>query len=275
MIIKSIQVNNDINNNSTVKHTETAKQENKAEDNKNKKATENINANELNIPGIQASSLKELLGKKNALKVRMDQFEKDSVMDDKLQGHADNRDKLLSEANINQDQVSRLNQLKEELKGTYAVDDDSEEQKDLELLEKKELGKEPLTKEDMDRLANMGPLTDYQKAAIDYTKMAAEFQKRADSAREDAINENGAIIAIKLGLLKSSPMLDAKKEAEGILKKVDEEIQKAMVEELKNKVNENLEVDPNKQILTDPQSLINQKKITEEDLKGLAVDEKV
>lgn len=73
----------------------------------------------------------------------------------------------------------------------------------------------------------------------------------------------------------SNPRLEAKQQAEDVLKQVDEEIQMTLMEELKKKVNENLNIDPCDQILIDPQSLINNKKVTEEDLKGLAVDEKV
>ena len=67
------------------------------------------------------------------------------------------------------------------------------------------------------------------------------------------------ITAIKLDLLKSNPMLDAKKEAEDIMKKVDYEIQTALIKEIKNKVDENLNIDPNNPILLDPQSLVDQK----------------
>jgi hypothetical protein len=41
------------------------------------------------------------------------------------------------------------------------------------------------------------------------------------------------------------------------------------------KVDAKLDIDPKDPILTDPKSLVDNKKVTEEDLKGLAVDEKV
>ncbi|HWT76472.1 MAG TPA: hypothetical protein VN258_17380 [Mobilitalea sp.] len=248
---------------------------NKTERNKDKKSSENINANELNLVGQSNSNLKELFAKKSAWKLQTDQFDKDLETDENLKGHAQRRDDLYQEAHENQSEVNRLNSLKEDLKKTYSVSDDSAEQKDLELLEKLYKGKEPLSKEEVDRLNNMGPLTEYQKVSLEYTSMADVFQKRADNASEGVYNENRTISAIKLELLKSSPMEEAKKEAEDMLQKVDEEIQKALLEELKKKVNENLDINPQDQIMTDPQNLINQKKVTEEDLKGLAVDEKV
>jgi hypothetical protein len=273
MEVKSLQTNTEVKTYTTDGSNAAAEKLNKTDEKKDKKSKENINAGELNLPGPKESKLKQLLAKKNALKVQLDQFDKDIDMDDKIKGHAENRDAYLKEADTNQKEVNRLNGLKEELKETYAVEDDSREQKDLELLEKRDLGKETLTKEEEDRLANMGPLTDYQKQALDYDKAVAEFQKRADNARNDSINENSTITAIKLELLKDSPMVEAKKAAEEILKDVDDDIQKAMIEEIKKKVNENLDIDPNQQL--DPKTLVDQKKVTEEDLKGLAVDEKV
>lgn len=246
-----------------------------AEDKKVKKSSENINASELNLGGIQAGSLKELFGKKMAWKLQVDQFDRDLDVENKINGHSERSKTLLNEAQDNQTDADRLTKLKNDMKETYAIDDESIEQKDLELLEKQAKGKVPLTDEEKNRLASMGPLTEYQTNALDFSKMVNEFQKRADDARADSAIELRTIDAIKLDLLKSNPMLEAKEQAEDILKQVDEEIQKTLVEELKKKVNENLNLDPTDQIILDPQSLINNKKVTEEDLKGLAVDEKV
>jgi hypothetical protein len=181
----------------------------------------------------------------------------------------------LQEGGLNQGEADRLEKLKEDLKSSYGVEDNSKEQKDLELLEKAKIRKEALTQEERDRLSQMGPLTEYQEAAFEYSKDQVEFKDRAEAAAEDYFNENRTITAMKLEMLKDDPMVDAKKDAEELLDKVDAEIQQAMIEEIKNRVNENLDIDPNSSILDNPQALINQKKVTEEDLKGLAVDEKV
>jgi hypothetical protein len=121
----------------------------------------------------------------------------------------------------------------------------------------------------------MGPMTEYQRASLDYTIQETEFQSRIDDENNDFYNEARTITAIKLERLKDDPMVDANKEAEDLLKQVEGEIQKALLEEIKSRVNENLDIDPNKSILDNPQALIDQKKVTEEDIKGLAVDEKV
>lgn len=234
-----------------------------------------INAGELNVPGIKDSTLKALLAQRSALKVRLDQFKKDSKIDNTEKEHEEKKASLQREADSGLSEVNRLEGLKDELQETYGVEEDSTEQKDLHLLEKLAKGKEELTEDEIDRVRNMGPLTEYQRAAFEYTLQEVEFQNRVDAATNDIYNENRTITAIKLERLKDDPMVDANKEAEELLNKVDAEIQKSLLEEIKNRVNENLDIDPNTSLLDNPQALIGQKKVTEEDLKGLAVDEKI
>jgi len=260
--------------NTTIK-VNGAEKDSKTQVDSKKTETNVIDASEINLVGKQDSKLKNLFAKKAAWEVQMEQFEKDSMINDSINEHGKNRENYLNEAYTNNTEVNRLMGLKADLKETYAVEDDSQEQQDLELLEKKFDNKNTFTQEEKDRLANMGPLTDYQKAAMEYKAMAKVFKDRADSAAEGAKNENKTITAIQLESLKVHPMVDAKKDAEEMLNQVNEEIQKSLLDEIKNRVDENLNVDPNKSILDDPQALINQKKATEEDLKGLAVDEKV
>lgn len=233
-----------------------------------------IKADGLNIPGMKDSVLKQLLAQRAALKVQMDQFKKDNKEAGVIQEHIDKKTSLQEEADSSLSEVNRLNGLKDDLQESYGVEEGSTEQKDLLLLEKLAEGK-PMTEDEITKIKDMGPLTEYQKASLDYTIMEVEFQNRISSANDDIYNENRTISAIKQELLKNDGMIDANKEVEDLLKKVDSEIQKALLDEIKNRVNENLDIDPNTSILDNPQALLDQKKATEEDLKGLAVDEKV
>jgi hypothetical protein len=262
---------------STVGKSETVELKDKIDEKRNKNKSEttgSIKAGELNLQDGNGWTIKELFAQRAALKIQLDQYENDTRLDGVIQEHIDMKASLREGSDADQSQVNRLESLKGDLKKTYGVEDGSTEQKDYLILEKQALEKE-LTDEEQNRLVNMGPMTDYQNAAMEYTKMEKEFIKRINKATNDYFNENRSITAIKLGRLKDSPMVDAKKEAEDLLKKVDGEIQKSLVEELKNRVNDNLDIDPNASILDNPKTLIDQKKATEEDLKGLAVDEKV
>lgn len=245
----------------------------KAED--NTKSRENINASELNLIGHKDSILKELLGKRAALQVQMDQFEKDLKIDKNLKDHADKKETLLKEALSNQKEALRIQVLKEDLAKTFCVDEDSKEQKDLELLAKVARGKEALSSEELERFSQIGPITQYQKAGLELYSMEDIFLKRASDAADESEIEERTIQGIKLGLLKASPMVRAKEKAEEILAEVDKEIQQALLEELIKKVGDSFEIAPEDHILTKPQSLLQKKRLTKEDLKGLAVDEQI
>lgn len=268
MEIGSVQNSNYNNYNEVYQKNDNAKVKN-SENN----VSDTIQAGELNLGGQLDSRLKSLLGQKAALETQLYQFEQDSEIDDELKNRANRKDECLKEAESNTQEINRIKKMKEELKQTYGIEDDSIEEKDLKLLEKKAKWPEALTKEELDRLENMGPLTEYQKAALDYTKMESVFRERANDAIDGYRQELWAIDAIKLERLKSNPMIDAKKEAEAFLEKINREVMEAIAEEVKNKVNENLDIKPEEQLLTNPQALVDQKKLTKEDLKGLAVDE--
>jgi hypothetical protein len=276
MGVTSIQKNttdstyNQINPSSNADEKVKKRQEQTTE-NKN---TSTIQAADLNLAGTQDTELKKLLGQRAALQIQLSQFEKELEMDATIQNHAENREALLDEAGTNQEQVRRLNQLKSDLKESNHIDDDSLEQQDLLLLEKELSGKE-LTKEEKARLDSMGPLTEYQKAALEYSKMANIYQKRAEAAVEGSILEGKMISAIKLERLKNHPMADANELAEELLKQVDEEVKKTLAQEVMTRVKDNLDIVEEDQLLNNPQALIEKKKVTQEDLKGLAVDEKV
>ena len=105
--------------------------------------------------------------KKDALKIVGDAFKGDLKLDNDQKRRADHMQKLDGEIAENQSQIRELSKSQEELKETYRISDDSEEQQDLELMIKmRDMAKgkttEPLTKEEIDRLSeinkNMLPL---------------------------------------------------------------------------------------------------------------------
>ncbi|HHV13344.1 MAG TPA: hypothetical protein GXX75_24020 [Clostridiales bacterium] len=240
--------------------------------------SDTIQASDLNLAGSQDTELKRLLGQKAALQIQLKQFEKELELDDVVQGYADKRESLLEEAGENQNEVKRLSGLKAELKESLGIDDDSQEQKDLlirEGLQKKQMSGQMLTDEERELLRNMEPMTQYQEASLEYSRMIHTYQKRAEEAVEGSIRANQTISAIKQERLKSDPMAKANKEAADLLKEVDDEIKKALAQEVADRVKENLGVDEEELLLSNPQALVEKKKATEEDLKGLAVDERL
>lgn len=262
---------NSVGKNNAAGNTEEKVKQREKTDNKN---SDIIQASDLTLADNQDTVLKQLFGQKAALHIQLSQFAKERELDDAIQGHADKRETLLKEAGTDQGEVRRLEELQSGLKDTFEIDEESTEYQDFLILEKKQLNKD-LTTQEQERLKQMGPMTEYQKEALNYSKMMDVFQKRADRSVNEAVGEGQMITAIKLGRLKSQPMVEAKKLAEDLLKQVDDDIKKALSQEVASRVKENLGLPEEDQLLNNPQALIEKKKVMEEDLKGFTVDEKV
>lgn len=184
--------------------------------------------------------------KKGAMKIVTDAFAGDQKIDKRIEGHQNKVQELTRQAN---DAVGEMNRLKEQqanLKKSLGITDDSQEQKDFELLKKaydisKGYSKESLTKEETERIKNMGPVTEYQEASMEYYKMEAEFKDRMYKANDAIANENRTIEAIKLARAKIHPIVDAKKEADKILDAAGKEVVQQLLDEVKDNVDEKIE----------------------------------
>jgi hypothetical protein len=288
MGIPKFQVNSNLVRNTLSEKTnddaKNMKANNKNADNKNadgsgQVANGSINANELNLTGQTDAEKKALLAQKTALQIKLDQFDKDSSLDSAVKRHETDRDNNSKDAENSQKEVSNLEALKQDIKKTSGVADDSEEQKNLELLEKKLKGKEPLTAEERAQIENMGPLTEYQEAALRYDLTASVWQERADIAREDAINESRTVTAINLARLPLHGMYDANQKAEKVLEVAEAQIKQQITDDAKETIDEKLgddkEPDKNDIQAAKIQSLLDKHIITEEDIKGLLLDQKL
>ncbi|MDE6904725.1 MAG: hypothetical protein K2P76_07300 [Lachnospiraceae bacterium] len=136
----------------------------------------------------------------------------------------------------------KLAQAKEEFK----VEDDSQEQKDLEILLKVQrqgtgLG-ESLTKEEMQRYEEIkGQTTDYQKAALDLYKERDHYTKQVGKAELKIQAINQAIRQIKIDRPASQVMLDAQRNKEDLMEAASKEIQGMLIEDAKDKIDEKAE----------------------------------
>ena len=138
-----------------------------------------IYAGDLNLVQDKSAMIK-LQAQKKAMKAIMDQYENEKSIDDGILKRKEHQKEVSADLEIASNEVKNLRKQRQELKDTYGVTDDSEEQVNLELLEKSIYGNEELTEEEMKRLENMGPLTDYQKGAIEYGAMEQVWLQRID-----------------------------------------------------------------------------------------------
>lgn len=187
---------------------------------------------------------------KKALKIVGDAWNGDRKVD---QGIADIKDKLSmlhDEKKENLAVIAEGNAQKEALRQQYGIEADSQEQKDLELLEKKAdidaFRNQPgtyLTEEEQERLAQLEdkPLTEYQQKCLNIDSYQGTYENRNNQIDAQIQGYNASIRAIRQERLKYYEMVDAQKKADKVMEEAGKEILGMLIEEGKEHVDEELE----------------------------------
>jgi len=240
-----IQVNtqNRVNSNTILSDHST----DKVEKTQGKNVGKTIFAGDLNL-GEDPIAKKRKEAQEKALKIVQSAWAGDQAVEQSIQDRKDNYDKtkLLKEETL--EVLKDIKANKAALKESYGVADDSQEQKDLELLEKYQenmsgLSTEGLTEEEQKRLSEImkEPMTEYQNMALELNKQEIKFKKDIDKADRQMQNDIRSIRDIKLESLKSDPMVKAQKEADSVIKAASDEIIGMLKEEATNHLDEELE----------------------------------
>ncbi len=220
-------------------------QADKKQENRTKIEKKSVDARELNLQQDTVLS-KQIQAQKKALKHILNAFGVEQGISDSINEHIKKAEELTEEANINLSESKRLERLKSDLKKSYDIADDSMEQKDLELLEKRERierreSNEELSVEEKKRLSEMGPLTEYQSAALEYEKAILEFNTRAKDAIDSAINKNRVAEKLRVEQGKLHVQVDAQKAADDIMEQASKEIIGMILDEGKDLVDDKIE----------------------------------
>ena len=175
---------------------------------------------------------KRKLAQKQAMKLVKDAFSGEKV--------AEYQEKM--------QQIGNISAEKDKLRETYGISKDSQEQKDLELLEKYQNNKlgffsDDFSKEEIDRLKELAnePRTEYQKQLLSLNGKKAALQSDADLMQQQIMvltqNQSDA----KVDQLKSQDMLKAGDAAEEIQKAASDEIVGMVIADAKEKLDKELE----------------------------------
>ncbi len=190
-------------------------------------------------------TLKRQQARKKAMKVVGDAFASEQKLDDDLMGRADHINQLRENMSTAQEAINQIDHDKDQLRESKGIAIDSEEQKDLELLEKRaasfRIGSDvTLTKEDQERHAEIDKKgkTEYQRQALEMESYKDPYRKELTEGQKQIVEENAIIRGVKLERLKSNPMLDATNEADSIIEAADKEIMGMLIQEGKEFVDE-------------------------------------
>ena len=128
------------------------------------------------------------------------------------------------------------------LKDTYGITDDSREEQDLRLLEKKQDG-QPLTEEEAERLSQIEAegITEYQQRSLDLREDRGRYEADLAKAKNGAYAENASIASTKIDRLKHHAMVDAQENAEDIMEAASKEIVGMLLDEAKDHIDEEME----------------------------------
>lgn len=191
---------------------------------------------------------KKTLAKKRAYKIIKDALAGELKRDADVQEVKDHAEQLQNDMAQAQNEIARIDDEKEKWRNECGVAEDSEEQKDLELLEKREayergdLSKE-LTEEERKRLAELDDrgYTDYQKKALEMEKKKAPHTDTVQKAEAGIMADNAAVRATRLERLKKDFIRKAQKEENEVLAAASKEIIGMLVDEAKGHIDEKSE----------------------------------
>ena len=212
---------------------------------KNKEQSKAVYAGNLNKI-LDPIAQKRDKARAQAMKVVGDAWDADKKIDDDIKARYDrigDYKKELKEANT---ELRWFADERETLRKAYGVEEDSREQLDLKLLEKRvdaKRGQVSLTKEESERLEEIdrAGLSEYQQRSMEMYEESRYYDDMKIAAERGIEAESRAISTIKQAKLKSQGMIKADAQAEKIMEEAGEEIIGMLMEEAKEHIDEEME----------------------------------
>lgn len=221
------QVQDNISLNASVGTEET-----KGQKHVGKKGTTSIYAGNLNLSNDTASMIeqKKKYAQKQAMKLIGDAWDRD---DQALQNIEDMRTAKADKAAEILDLKSKMNNIENEKKNVqeeYGIDPDSQEQKDLELLEKYQnnvsgVSIDKFSQEEIERLKQLQnmPRTEYQNKVLQLNGAKNELDTSVQQGELDLMSLTSAVNNAKTEQAKSQDMLKADDAADQIMDAANDE----------------------------------------------------
>lgn len=224
---------------------------NKQEKAQGAKKSDSIFAGDLNLMESPIEK-KRNEAKRQAMKLIQDAWANEQKIDESVSERKYHYERMQEQKGNAQKELNDINNNREELKEAYGITDDSEEQKDLELLERRQDANNgfgpPLTEEEKEKLKEIDkkPLTEYQQRMLEYNDVSAKFRKEVQEADAGMRDDAADMRAIMIERLKTHPMVDAQDAADKIMKAASKEIVGMMMNEAKDEIDKKAEEEKEK-----------------------------
>lgn len=214
-----------------------------------------INAGNLNLMPHRDNLIdsKRIQARKQAMKLISDAWASDDKVNKQIDEMNSKKQDMLNEMSEINKRLGDIEKQKEQYRLEYGVSEDSEEQKDLELLEKYQnnitgVANDEFTKEELDRLKQLQnePLTEYQKKVLSLNGVAGNYKSDYSRLKVKVAAATGQIAQAKIDRDKSQGMLKADAAADDIIAAAEDEVFNILVEQGKENIDKKLEEDKEK-----------------------------
>ena len=184
-----------------------------------------------------------------ALKIVNDAWDGDKKIDESIGESKAHIEEFQAKYQDAQEKAGQIAQERERLRESSHIDTDSDEQRDLELLEKARVAANhpwagtELTSEEKERLAVIEDkgLTKYQEQQLALSDTEWRYRESAQKAEQGIQTENAVIRGIRGERRKHHPMADAQREAKEVLEAARDEIIGMVVQESRDQLDEEQE----------------------------------
>lgn len=191
---------------------------------------------------------KKQSAQKQAMKLIRDAWDSDNKAVSQRDQMAQQKEEKLKEVRACDEELKQVRESKEIARQSYGVDSDSQEQKDLELLEKyqdyqKGVQTDDFSKEEIDRLKELQntPLTDYQTKALQLNAQKDAILDRKDRAQRKVTALTEAAADARLDQLKSQDMQKAQDAADELLDASDKDAFGMLIQDAVDHIDEKQE----------------------------------
>ncbi len=222
-----------------------------AEDVQNGKAdAKTIDARSLKLNAMPHSAVEEKRNsaKRQAMKLISDAWGRDEKVSRNIQNMRDEKRTRIDELGELEAVTGKLKEEKEMYKEAYGISGDSQEQKDLELLEKYQNNKtgasfDSFSEEEISRLKELQniPLTEYQKQVLALNSEEGKLRIDIERKKSELVGITQAIQGAVNEQEKSQDMLNAQEAADAIMAAASKDIIGMLKKEAMNHVDEALE----------------------------------
>lgn len=187
--------------------------------------------------------------REKAWKIISDAWEQDKAVDADIAERKEIYNTNKKQLEKASSELAAIENEKNALQEYYEVDPESDEQKDLELMERYQdqkkglLSEEVLSKEEEERAEALmeQPLTDYQARALELNDIEGDWELRYRDSKKIMDNMTDDIKNIELELLQSNPMRDAKASADAVMEAASKDIIGTIIQDTKENVDEMME----------------------------------